>query len=259
MSGYLQRLAEGAARPSANIRPLLDPLFSGLKPREGASFPDEEHITEPAGTAPLARAGPTTPADFSRPADPAGRRAAPLLSPVVEAESDAGGHPVGEAGRSRGRPQPEEAPPAASRGPGPARSVSPRFLVASQETGGRSGHPSPGDSDAGDSDAGFESPRRETPAAREAGVQPGRPVSPLVSLIREQSAAPPIARDHPAAQIPRKVSGAVPREPDEINIHIGRIEVTAVQPQAPGAAAPRARRPGTSLDEYLRQRDRRSP
>jgi hypothetical protein len=47
-------------------------------------------------------------------------------------------------------------------------------------------------------------------------------------------------------------------EPDEIQIHIGRIEVVAVPP-AP--ALPASRKPqhgGPSLDEYLRRRDRRA-
>jgi hypothetical protein len=48
------------------------------------------------------------------------------------------------------------------------------------------------------------------------------------------------------------------REPDEIQIHIGRIEVTAVQPAAPGAAAVKPRRSAPSLDEYLRRRDGRA-
>lgn len=41
-------------------------------------------------------------------------------------------------------------------------------------------------------------------------------------------------------------------EPDEIHIHIGRIEVAAVAPQPQRAAAP-APRKGLNLDEYLRR------
>jgi len=47
------------------------------------------------------------------------------------------------------------------------------------------------------------------------------------------------------------------REPDEIQIHIGRIEVTAVQAAASVASSARPRRSGPSLDDYLRRRDRR--
>jgi hypothetical protein len=47
------------------------------------------------------------------------------------------------------------------------------------------------------------------------------------------------------------------REPDEIEIHIGRIEVTAVQAAATSVSTPKPRRGGPSLEEYLKRRDRR--
>lgn len=43
-----------------------------------------------------------------------------------------------------------------------------------------------------------------------------------------------------------------PREPDEIHVHIGRIEVTAMQP-APMPAQPAPMRKTPSLDDYLRR------
>lgn len=46
-------------------------------------------------------------------------------------------------------------------------------------------------------------------------------------------------------------------EPDEIQIHIGRIEVTAVPQTLPSAPA-RAARKAPSLEEYLRRRDERA-
>ena len=46
-------------------------------------------------------------------------------------------------------------------------------------------------------------------------------------------------------------------EPDEIQIHIGRIEVTAVPPAPPRAAFKPVRK-GMSLDDYLRGRNRRA-
>ena len=46
-------------------------------------------------------------------------------------------------------------------------------------------------------------------------------------------------------------------EPDEIQIHIGRIEVSAMSP-APAAAAVKTPRKSSSLDDYLRRRDRRT-
>ena len=46
--------------------------------------------------------------------------------------------------------------------------------------------------------------------------------------------------------------GPPQREPDEIQIHIGRIEVTAMTP-APARPAPRPARKSPSLDEYLKR------
>ena len=46
-------------------------------------------------------------------------------------------------------------------------------------------------------------------------------------------------------------------EPDEIQIHIGRIEVTAVPQTAPRTASKPARK-GKTLEEYLKGRDRRA-
>jgi hypothetical protein len=46
------------------------------------------------------------------------------------------------------------------------------------------------------------------------------------------------------------------REPDEVQIHIGRIEVTAVQPPAP--RAPKRRETAVSLDAYLERRNGRA-
>jgi hypothetical protein len=64
------------------------------------------------------------------------------------------------------------------------------------------------------------------------------------------------AREH----VPRGPARAEPqprREPDEIQIHIGRIEVIAAAP-APRAAAAQGRPKATPLEEYLRGRDRRA-
>ena len=55
----------------------------------------------------------------------------------------------------------------------------------------------------------------------------------------------------PLVPRPNRVS-AQRSEPDEIHIHIGRIEVAAVAPPPPRAAAP-APRKGINLDEYLRR------
>jgi len=64
----------------------------------------------------------------------------------------------------------------------------------------------------------------------------------------------------PSSRSQGKPESAAPsqREPDEIQIHIGRIEVSAVQQPAPAPEAVRNSRKSPSLDEYLRRRDRRA-
>jgi hypothetical protein len=58
-------------------------------------------------------------------------------------------------------------------------------------------------------------------------------------------------------QKPRQWSApAAARDPDEIQIHIGRIEVTAVPPPAATPTQKRAAK-GPSLQEYLGRRERR--
>jgi hypothetical protein len=47
-------------------------------------------------------------------------------------------------------------------------------------------------------------------------------------------------------------------EPDEIQIHIGRIEVVAVPPAPTPPISPKPQRRTPSLDEYLRRRDRKA-
>ena len=48
------------------------------------------------------------------------------------------------------------------------------------------------------------------------------------------------------------------RTSNEVQIHIGRIEVIAVPPPAPQRAAAATERRGESLDDYLRRKDRRA-
>ena len=85
------------------------------------------------------------------------------------------------------------------------------------------------------------------PQRSEAGAGPGAPRFPPEPGNMREASATVTAAGHPAR---------AEREPDEIQIHIGRIEVTAVQAPAPRAPNP----PDTaiSLDAYLERRNRRA-
>ena len=87
-----------------------------------------------------------------------------------------------------------------------------------------------------------------TPDSAPAGLLPyiTQPPAPLGAPKRPVSAGGP------------KRPGTTVGLPDAIQIHIGRIEVTAVQAAAPRPVAARARRSAPTLDEYLRRRDGRA-
>lgn len=72
-------------------------------------------------------------------------------------------------------------------------------------------------------------------------------IAPTRIVVESHGRAAPPAR-------PRHEQGRAQadRQADDIQIHIGRIEVTAVAPPAPRASRPRDRTP--SLDEYLNRR-----
>jgi hypothetical protein len=68
------------------------------------------------------------------------------------------------------------------------------------------------------------------------------------------NAAAPLAGRRPPPREPRAPQAE--RQPDEIQIHIGRIEVTAVPPPPPRVPRPPDR--SLSLDDYLRRRSGRT-
>jgi len=70
-------------------------------------------------------------------------------------------------------------------------------------------------------------------------------------LIAVSQSPPPRLQPVDSPSNPRRFQPAQ-REPDEIHIHIGRIEVAAIAQAAPRPAAAQARR-SVNLDEYLRR------
>jgi hypothetical protein len=129
-------------------------------------------------------------------------------------------------------------------------------------------------------------PREPTPAGREAApaMRPGGVArgpaarhEPGESDVRREP-RPAAAQAHEPSRLSPLKPGALPsgpiaaaangtgrrgarradpaqREPDEIQIHIGRIEVIAAAPAPARPAQPQPRRGSFSLDEYLRRRD----
>jgi len=87
-------------------------------------------------------------------------------------------------------------------------------------------------------------------------IQPSPAGDPLRRAA--QTAAPMLSSaQRSLAGDPARRAAAPAREPDEIFIHIGRVEVAAVPPPAP-RAAPAPQRKSINLSEYLRRSNGRT-
>jgi hypothetical protein len=108
----------------------------------------------------------------------------------------------------------------------------------------------------------LEEPGRSQPAQPEiepARIEPDRfllqppPANPL-RLLMPQAAIEPEGRPAQAqAKEPARRAAQPSREPDEIHIHIGRVEVAAISQPAARPAPASQQRKSMSLDEYLRR------
>ena len=103
----------------------------------------------------------------------------------------------------------------------------------------------------------IEMPANAAHPAQNASLEP----QPLIDRLRNspEPAAritiPPAFRPRAAAG-PRSAAPIAerPHEPDEIRIHIGRIDVTAVPPPVTVRPAARPERKSVNLDQYLKER-----
>jgi hypothetical protein len=102
------------------------------------------------------------------------------------------------------------------------------------------------------------------PAARQAGdpprteLAPGAPASRLESQRLVPSTFGALTPTSGADRKGRMDHLPARLVPDEVQIHIGRIEVVAVAPAPAAPASPKPQRRAPSLDEYLQRRDRRT-
>jgi hypothetical protein len=114
----------------------------------------------------------------------------------------------------------------------------------------------------------IEAPGREPPTppipARVLNVPTDEAPGPRVprQLVEHQGPArlEPATALRPNAGFDRPLPSMRDSEPNEVHVHIGRIEVTAVaQPAPPKRRAPAPVRGSMSLTDYLAQRQRRAP
>lgn len=248
MTGYLQRLALSAVRPAA-IHPVRASIFSNS---EDAGAPEphatEEEIVTTASPARSTPDAPHSPIFRSLPTPGAGARpqsaSLPAGNPPEHAPNEAD-----HAAATRGEFLHQNERDAET-----ARQQ-PEFLEQSERAVETSASPAM-------------EPAGEAPHARDRDVadqvrspSPERPFVPLLEVQVREPAAPATwaGRSSPAAvsryanESATRYSHPARMQPDEIEIHIGRIEVTAVQAAPPSPATPRRQTP--SLDDYLRRRN----
>jgi hypothetical protein len=245
MTGYLQRMAENARSPGRSIRPLLGSIFAPADGATASQTPGLEDVLV-AADGPAAAARPS--AD-TRPPSPAPRSISSTsdAGPVVPYEPL-----IAEPARPAHKVEPLR----------PARQVPSDGVPAAQRA--VQDKAEPGDR------------LMQLPAD---AVLPARPAQTSLDVVETVGAAHPvgsIARPPHSSgawaepRAPAAFSLAKPRGPirdvhpaarpgDDIQIHIGRIEVTAVRPAPAPQPAARTRRGAPSLDDYLKRRDGRAP
>jgi hypothetical protein len=260
MSHYLQRLAASALQPGGNVHPILDPVFAKRSPWAGAPLEEDLAVASRSQGA-----APPEPADST--AEIGGRQPAAHKDPqpaTFMLPQPATVDPAETPGESVPATRPTSSD--AQLSPAGTSAYAPRHRPG---TGSLTNH--------------ARTAADEKPRDRAIEGQPVQPTGEfrgasdqLESLEQQQSLAPraptplvPEALHHRFAK-PTRLQVAGPRpgeafgtdrrtsEPDEIQIHIGRIEVTAVQAGPPTQVAPRPARWSPSLKEYLRRRDRKS-
>jgi hypothetical protein len=216
MSGYLQRLVNTGAGRADSVHPRTGSVFSPRAaevaiPGAVAEEPDAMAIAPPRARGPV----PPLPLDRAEtaPTPVADSPYVPLVSnPVAPRHSTETNSPSSRA--APGPSVPSTAAPDDSRADASRRRATPIHPI----------------------DEG-------TPIAR-SDRHAFRPVAgPKIVVESRRHSAPSVDRPHEWR------GGHVDRRPDDIQIHIGRIEVTAVTPPAPRPSKIPDRTP--SLDEYL--------
>jgi hypothetical protein len=225
MSGYLQRLVRNAMTPARSIHPAVGSIFSPPKDERMAAPLMEFEDIETVGSRP----------ESDVPASASPRRAVHVpASPARE----------GETGREDDEPRPEVFRPIA---PIPQRIASP--VSTSRKTAPALAEPGP---------LGI----TKTEQLPEIHAESGEPYTPLlppiahtadaeVEIFRPSQTIVSAALKKETFGVPRRAV-ASEHEPDEIQIHIGRIEVTAVPQTAPRPAVVPASK-SINLDEYLKR------
>jgi hypothetical protein len=223
MKGYLQRMAASAVRPQSGIHPLVGSIYAGASADAGSGLHEEERSTT------------------SR----------QLLSEERDARSEAGTSSFRESATSEVAERGLEPPTSGvARGEGriDAQRTSFRPLLSRTDAEIAKG---------GNYESAVD---REREARSGDGLEredSARESSFGALLPRESRGPLTVSGVRRAKSEAFQHSASAEREPDRVEIHIGRIEVTAVPQEAPRPAPTRPRK-SLDLGEYLKRRDGRT-
>jgi len=227
MSGYLQRLVQTAAQPVQTVHPVAGSIFAPSRDNPLRGFESEEFvIAAPRSTVPTG----ATSQQQNVPGHDPRRDTAPrpefrAIAPVSAAT------PLLSKGDSDALP------------PWPEQSVQPLRPAANVRA-----------NDTGQPAANVEADHTEQPHVPVFRRAEFHPLMPREVVVAETPLAhAPFRAEIRAPHLSRRPA-AVERASDDTQIHIGRIEVTAVHPPAPRRDKTPDRTP--SLDTYLNRRAR---
>ena len=200
-----------------------------------------------------------TPPTADTPHTPSPRRTSPAqratAQPAVPApwptDPDAAAHPAHPADAVHGHPRATATPdpmlpPASPASPPPLVAIDPQ----ARYTQAHPAQPRQPMAHAAQAEALAATPTRPGTADRRA--EPPPPTEPP-ALMPAAPRAHALPGQHPAAQHApgQRASATTPAPTTEVHVHIGRIEVTALQPPAPRTRPAPERAQPVSLDEYL--------
>ena len=255
MSSYLGRLLQATARSEPRLHPMAGSVY-------GERAAAIEQSLEPELGVPHWVAQDKLQSEQT-PASPAARVQAPASTMVLEQ------HATPRPSSDLRRPGPAESNPAlavdspGARPPDPIRATTP---IAEPLRAARTWHnrdEAAFDANPVDDRPHSRLPRSETFAARaddrsderSAAAVMGRDGAPAADELMMRRAMSPFVAEPEVRQPAWQQKPAYPRaEEPAVQVHIGRIEVLAVQPPAPAAPAPR-RETATRLADYLAARN----
>jgi hypothetical protein len=233
MSRYLERIIAHTKAPVTAVRPLVRPLYAATA-AEGPSGPRAD-VLGAASPAPHGGEAPTGKTPFS-PAAPPWQSGEALVS-----QSDRG------SGASRDHDE---------------DFARPRHFATLMPVPGEAADQSAGRFSKRSSDARANLLHGDGEASPAAAASSGETAGPTIrrgESMRERRMEPLMPRQPRANLLPASPLAAAAPSADEIQIHIGRIEITAIPPASAPRPAVRTNPRGVSLDEYLRRGNRRAP